>query len=448
MIPLDLTVTLRKSSGEEVPIHRTPAGRQQGATPIGRIAIAFGRPSPRDHADPSTITLTIDQPAGQDPGLDFDAVIIIRAATRNPVITVTLARCFVQNWHREHISDTYDRYTVTCQDIVGRARGWKVGASPWPQEPANTRLGRVRALAPNVLHPSFGIMGGTAAPRDVDNQDIVELTSLVIPPHLAIIGTPAGLAIPRPGITFEYNSNSDYLWAQRLDEGASPVDIPTANVVDGGVDVTRAGRIGRVAIEEPVPGDTSERRTTVIAGRTDITGPAGTHSVTTDLVSASTAYREELRGILAGTDMLLNGTTRQDTPVLAPTRLFLKLGDPYSAGLAPVYLAKLLDEATRLVTPIRLTGPLRRPDIPTVVFITAGTIEVDGKRGLTRFDVQLTPGDVAGIRHLRWRDWARYYPNPIAFGGRTFKFAQLRPAAAGDRIRYGDTAVVRLYGLT
>lgn len=437
MLNAILRATMTRPDGSGVTLYRTPAGFAAGPTPHGEIEVKFGRPSPRDNADPETITLTLDQPAGTPTRVEYDALVVVtlQIGTR----TATLARGWVAGWTRETVGKKRprDRYAIQLTDVTGRAAGWKLGDGMRPVEYDVVRRNRVNVVTGQQFASPMLSALRYVGPRDIDNRTALEALEYTVKPLIAhLLPTTDGLQV----FTAGRNQLVDGLVVEPRDGiGLDAVEVPSSAIGDAGDALNRSGRLTLIAIESPTwaagsgPGDppivTAPATTT--HKRAAYLGPTSEFRKSTDVLLDSTDTRS-YQGVLAA-------STERASIALAPSRLVLD-------RIAPAVLIQLLDLNTRLPTPIYITGQIRRHGVDPVVFISAGRIVARGGK-LVRFDVTLSPGAPAGVRSLTWNDFRinlKWKPTPTTLRG--YQFGELRgPAGPSQRVlTFGLARVFRI----
>lgn len=385
--PLNLTIRARRAGdGSVITLYRTPEGRRQGLTPVGRVEVSFSRPSGLSGADPSQITLTIQQPAGAPAlALGYDDRIEVEAAFPDqPDWPIRICTGWVLSWTRT-VTGTIATYTVQCQDIIGRIAGWMVGDTPWPQSQITARARRINTLAGETI-ADWPNDYRTVAPRDVDNRSILELLTLLLEPVETLAGFEGQvIRVPPPGLIWQGNSMT----------GEAPLEVPTRAVVDRGLAMTRAGRLTRVTVKAPPPNGGEPVVTTYASAAR---GPSTQLSYESDMWGASAWLLRSVLEVAAMTEAQLQPTE------LLTSRLDLDT------------LRTLLSEI-RLFGSVYLDGPLSNESIYRTHLIVGGTITVQGGE-LVSYAITLAPSTTGGLIRVRWRD----LPLIFTYGRTTFGY--------------------------
>ena len=411
--PIAVTITAQEPGKTTKTLAATSDGIGKGPTPVDELVIEYGRPSPRDHADPGRISLTLAQDATLPPlALALDTKLTITATLDG--YTVTLAICWVTGWTRDVDDSGVAWYSITADDVLGRAAGTMIADTPWPAQGARTRLARVNTLAREPLVNVNAFTDASLAPRDVDRVSVLDVVESSCWLYYQVHPGPTGLtAATNGGLQLSYGA----LTPRRFDGTRGVVEVPTDAVVDNGYRIWRGGRLTHVLIDAP---DSAFERATTVWSWT-LPGFSSVHQVTTDCVY--------WRGNVPGIDAYYNGllsATRDAVVELEPTELLV---DRLEASA----LAQLLDHQTRLTTVLHLVGE-NTAGLEPPAFVTAGTITVHG-RDLLDLDVELTPAAADGIISARFRDFRTGFPSPTL---EPLRFSDLKqdPANGGvPRIR-------------
>lgn len=386
------------------------------ALPVETMRIAWSKPTPRDHMEPTTIEFTLLVPEGS-PDLAFiayDAPIEITATINVPdratPYTFRLAAGRVTSWRRDlRRPDGRHPYHITATDIIGRLATSSISDTPWPEQTAGDRLARISAITKSGPFTYSGPTAGTTVgPRDVDNR-----TALDMAQHCC----PVGRHIT-PG-AYPYNTDISIAYpAMAHPETTQPLQIPAALVEDTGRAMDRTGIVTEYAVTAHFTHLTDNPNTITYYSIRNITIPTSRATLSTDAKTTHSAAGSWTREVMNAA-----------TPAVA-------LPDSPRIYAREEYVIPSVDQL--FDTRHRHTETIWIQDAPAdadpLHYIVGQEITIHGLDLQLR--LTLAPGATYGLRRLTFWDW-RYTSNRI-FNGRRPRIGDA--ITATKRIRIKDNA--------
>ena len=353
---------------------------------IDAVTVNYGRSHGLGHPEPGNIKFAVLTPVGAAaPGGVWEAEVTIEVwcsakwgeasiiiangwITELDRVTITLADG-TQRW----------RWTVACQDILGRAASTQVDLGDRPAETATARMNAINAVSPAGVLVDGSQHYGVVAARTAGAASCLDIIRRTVD-YQALAGEGFSIIVPLELAAADAFRFNDALHLSSP-SGDSPTELPARAVEDTGRRLDRAAKTDVMTVTYYT--DSGAEQTAVLVP------PFATG--TSSELSMDTDQRIQLPD-----ENLLNGLRATLAEAQHPTAALPGTPRVLVEQLSHTQAHRLMSIARRQSTVVYIAGP---DDLDRVHVLLGGTITITGRELYLAVDFQ--PARTCGIRQLK-----------------------------------------------